>query len=390
MTDDVLTADASLSLADSYYVDGNYALAINAYEAASILARDPGVRFRSLSHKSGALMQLGRYDEACSDAKAALEFSSSGGLRKGETEACYNRVGKSLFHLGIYEEALTALEKASQLAILNNGNGKNYESIIQQCKDKIGTPTTSAADPPVSSSSAPAVAASVAKPRLPVMPKYQYYQNDTFMKIEILEHSVKEADIRVDFSPRKLSVILKKQGVEFTVVHGILFEKVDVSRCKVVLKDEKVLIKLRKTEPQDWHELFGKNTDEEEETQIQDPIEIPTTTSKVRPYSSTRDWDAIERNLDKQEQTEKPEGDEAMNALFQKIYSNASEETRRAMIKSYQTSGGTVLSTNWDEVKEKDYEGKDRVAAKGQEWKDWEGRKLPQKDWRRVGYIIEE
>ena len=69
-----------------------------------------------------------------------------------------------------------------------------------------------------------------------------------------------------------------------------------------------------------------------------------------------------------------------MNALFQKIYSNASEETRRAMIKSYQTSGGTVLSTNWDEVKEKDYEGKDRVAAKGQEWKDWEGRKLPQKD----------
>ena len=29
------------------------------------------------------------------------------------------------------------------------------------------------------------------------------------------------------------------------------------------------------------------------------------------------------------------------------------------MIKSFQTSGGTVLSTNWNEVKEKDYEGKD-------------------------------
>jgi len=31
------------------------------------------------------------------------------------------------------------------------------------------------------------------------------------------------------------------------------------------------------------------------------------------------------------------------------------------MMKSYQTSGGTVLSTSWDEVAKKDYEGKDRV-----------------------------
>ena len=32
-------------------------------------------------------------------------------------------------------------------------------------------------------------------------------------------------------------------------------------------------------------------------------------------------------------------------------------------MKSYQTSGGTVLSTNWDEVENKDYQGKDRPTA---------------------------
>jgi suppressor of G2 allele of SKP1 len=33
------------------------------------------------------------------------------------------------------------------------------------------------------------------------------------------------------------------------------------------------------------------------------------------------------------------------------------------MIKSFQTSGGTVLSTNWNEVEKKDYENKDRPKA---------------------------
>ncbi len=49
---------------------------------------------------------------------------------------------------------------------------------------------------------------------------------------------------------------------------------------------------------------------------------------------------------------------------------NADEDTRRAMMKSYQTSGGSVLSTDWKDVRRKDYEGKDRPAPpKGQEWR---------------------
>ena len=40
------------------------------------------------------------------------------------------------------------------------------------------------------------------------------------------------------------------------------------------------------------------------------------------------------------------------------------------MNKSFQTSGGTVLSTNWGEVKEKDYE-EEKSAPDGQEWKKW-------------------
>ena len=40
-----------------------------------------------------------------------------------------------------------------------------------------------------------------------------------------------------------------------------------------------------------------------------------------------------------------------MNALFKKIYEGGTEEQRRAMNKSFQKSGGTVLSTIWDKVR---------------------------------------
>ena len=105
-------------------------------------------------------------------------------------------------------------------------------------------------------------------------------------------------------------------------------------------------------------------------------IAAPITTNGVQqtpsyPSSSKnkKNWDKIDKEITKEESKDKPEGDVALNALFKQIYERADENTRRAMIKSYQTSGGTVLSTNWDEVAKKDYEGKDRPEApEGQMW----------------------
>jgi suppressor of G2 allele of SKP1 len=377
-TTEALTAHASLSLADSFFVDEDYNLAVDGYAAALAVASDNDVvsRMRALSHRSAAFYQLQRYAEASDDAHAALACPPTEGLRPGEAELCHKRLGLACVQLKQYAEAKRSMEQAMQIATLNGRDASQYKDWIRQCDEQLnpkGTGQKPIAKKPPAEQPAPAFN------RRPTMPKYQYYQSDTIMTIAILEPNVQQDDMQVTFAPKHLTVKLRKGGVDFTILNGTLFDRVDVERCKTRILDEKILIKLRKTTPHEWHELMGKH-DEQDEATIVSTEDVPLMDAdKPRAYASHRDWDAIERNLKLQESQEKPEGEEAMNRLFQDIYGKADENTRRAMVKSYQTSGGTVLSTNWDEVAKKDYE-KERTAPEGMEWKTWGGDKLGQKD----------
>jgi len=87
-----------------------------------------------------------------------------------------------------------------------------------------------------------------------------------------------------------------------------------------------------------------------------------------------KNWEAVTDTILKSEKekttTEDPNagGDAALNGFFQNLYHGADEDSKRAMLKSFQESGGTTLSTNWDEVK------KEQVTVKppdGSEWKKW-------------------
>lgn len=60
---------------------------------------------------------------------------------------------------------------------------------------------------------------------------------------------------------------------------------------------------------------------------------------------SKKNWDKIIEDFEKEEEEHK-----SVNDLFKEIYQGGNEEVRRAMNKSYQESGGTVLSTNWENV----------------------------------------
>jgi suppressor of G2 allele of SKP1 len=48
------------------------------------------------------------------------------------------------------------------------------------------------------------------------------------------------------------------------------------------------------------------------------------------------DWDEVDQQIKEEEKEESPEGEDALNAMFKKIYADADEDTRRAMNKSFQ------------------------------------------------------
>ena len=61
---------------------------------------------------------------------------------------------------------------------------------------------------------------------------------------------------------------------------------------------------------------------------------------QARPYASQKDWSKIDAEITKELEEDKPQGEEALNVLFKDIYAKADPETRRALNKSFQTSGG--------------------------------------------------
>ena len=54
--------------------------------------------------------------------------------------------------------------------------------------------------------------------------------------------------------------------------------------------------------------------------------------------------------------------------MFQKIYGEGSDEVKKAMNKSFQESGGTVLSTNWEDISKKKTEVKPPDSMEYKKW----------------------
>ncbi|KAG7099185.1 hypothetical protein E1B28_001054 [Marasmius oreades] len=192
-------------------------------------------------------------------------------------------------------------------------------------------------------------------------PRHEYYETDERITVSIFDRNADPAQVSLEFEPRKVTYTNGDKLLALEPLKG----QVNPDSCEYTVGKVKVELRLLKAVQGRWGGLIGDTPD---------PLAnsaAPETTPR-RPQQ--KNWEGISSQMlasDKEvtlEEDPNVGGDSAINPFFQKLFSDADEDTKRAMLKSYSESGGTTLSTNWDEVRKGKVEVK---PPEGSEWKRW-------------------
>lgn len=214
------------------------------------------------------------------------------------------------------------------------------------------------------STSAPAAAAT---------PRFDFYQTDTVVTLSIFVKSASTETLSVDIAERSLHVKATSSttGSEYVLRIDPLFAPIDPSSSDYKVLSTKIDVILHKANPGvRWLSLQAGPSATAVTSAVTPSYSASqaaagqTQTSTPRAKSK---WDSFNPDADAAS-APGDAGEADINAFFQKLYADADEDTRRAMMKSYQESGGTTLSTDWSKV------GKGKVETQppdGMEAKEW-------------------
>jgi len=159
----------------------------------------------------------------------------------------------------------------------------------------------------------------------PSAQRYTWYQTDSFVVVTVFVKAAKPEAVSIEFETNSLGVSIELSTDNQFLLDLDLAHDIDTQASKYEVMSTKVEIKMKKASPVKWNTIERKE-------ELAPP-----------PKKQTKNWDKILA-------TEEEEKDPGFNQLMKDMYSGASEEERRAMMKSFHESGGTVLSCDWKDV----------------------------------------
>ncbi|KAG8857224.1 hypothetical protein FRB96_005899 [Tulasnella sp. 330] len=198
---------------------------------------------------------------------------------------------------------------------------------------------------------------------MPTEPRHQFYETDEKVTLSVMVKDVQEDKLSVKITERSAEF----EYEDYKLTLDPLKAKIHPEQSGYRVGKVKVEIWLVKRAPARWGNLVSEGG---EEPPLIPSMAPPAATSDTLPaHRKHKNWEGLantELSKEKEKTTsDDPNagGDAALNGFFQQIYGNADEDTKRAMMKSFQESGGTALSTNWDEVKKGKVETKPPKGA---------------------------
>uniref|UniRef100_A0A0N5B891 SGT1 n=1 Tax=Strongyloides papillosus TaxID=174720 RepID=A0A0N5B891_STREA len=172
------------------------------------------------------------------------------------------------------------------------------------------------------------------------LPKFDWYQDENTVTISILKQGTNVVDCTFSYDSDDHRLVVKCK--DELIFDSKLHDEIDFSKTTLKCTRSRIEVKIRKLHAKPWSSITP--------TEGPAPIMFKASTEKpveLKPKKE-RNWDAIEKEVLAEEENESKDD---INHLFQKIYASSNDDTKKAMIKSFSESNGTVLSTNWDEVK---------------------------------------
>ncbi|XP_046693448.1 protein SGT1 homolog isoform X2 [Silurus meridionalis] len=278
-----------------------------------------------LCQRAYAHILLKDFTSAVDDAKKAQQLQPGMAL-------AFLRTGIAEYHLNnirAAHQAFTAGKGLEVSSLFFTGATEAFQTWIQKCEEKMATQDRNETSD-----------LRTATPHV----KHDWYQTESQVTVTLMVKNVKKEDVRIMFQENELKAMVKLPSGEVCSLNIHLLHPVVPEQSTYKILSTKVEIKMKKTEAIRWEKLEGEG--------ILPDLKHFSPSQNQYPSSShyTRNWDKLVGDIKEEEKNEKLEGDAALNKLFQQIYSDGSDEVKKAMNKSFMESGGTVLSTNWMDV----------------------------------------
>lgn len=331
-------------------------------------------------NRSTAYQRAAKYPEALYDAEVAVVLAHKRGSRELIKDAQFRRA-LALFFLAQYADSEYILsivkeldEKDKMLPIWNMKVAAKMKDIPESDEKRkvtvkkipeVEVPTASepARPTPKSEDKKTETPAQVPKAIIPTSAdkiKHDWYQSNDSVTVNILAKGAPKDNTTVDFEfdAVHVSFPITDSSSNYNFSADPLYASIDPSQSKFRVTPNKVEITLKKASPGvKWHSLEDPERTVTSNTEASSKP-IPSHVISARPQESApayptssksgaKNWDKLAaEDLDDKDEIE---GDETSH-FFKRLYKDATPEQQKAMMKSYQESGGTVLSTDWSKV----------------------------------------